>query len=82
MMFRCEPLRSSGYGHIADGFEAEQAVHRLLQGFDGPLAAVKSLPDSQEITDDRGSGLRMAHGIRGQPREPCGCRGIAFVSGG
>jgi len=50
----------------------------LLQDFDGPLAAVKSLPGSQKITDDRGSGLRMAHGIRGQSREPCGCRGIAL----
>ena len=27
-MCRCEPLRSSGYGHMADGFGAEQAVHR------------------------------------------------------
>ena len=30
-----------------------------------PLAVVKSLPGSQKITDNRGSGLRMAHGIRG-----------------
>ena len=28
VMCRCEPLRSSGYGHMADGFGAEQAVHR------------------------------------------------------
>ena len=27
MMCRCEPLRSSGYGHMADGIGAEQAVH-------------------------------------------------------
>jgi hypothetical protein len=28
MMCRCEPLRSSGYGHMADGIRPEQAVHR------------------------------------------------------
>jgi hypothetical protein len=28
MMCRREPLRSSGYGRMADGFGAEQAVHR------------------------------------------------------
>jgi len=28
MMCRCEPLRSSGYGHMADGIGAEPAVHR------------------------------------------------------
>jgi uncharacterized protein (DUF2249 family) len=28
MVCRCEPLRSSGYGHMADGIGAEQAVHR------------------------------------------------------
>jgi hypothetical protein len=28
VMCRCVPLRSSGYGHIADGFGVEQAVHR------------------------------------------------------
>jgi hypothetical protein len=28
MMCRCEPLRSSGYGHMTDGFGVEQAVHR------------------------------------------------------
>ena len=28
MMYRCEPLHSSGYGHMADGIGAEQAVHR------------------------------------------------------
>src|ERR1039457_4673779 len=28
MMCRCEPLHSSGYGHMADGFGREQAVHR------------------------------------------------------
>ena len=27
-MCRCEPLRSSGYGHMADGIGAEPAVHR------------------------------------------------------
>jgi hypothetical protein len=26
MMCRCEPLHSSGYGHMADGFGAEQPV--------------------------------------------------------
>src|SRR5450755_62694 len=28
MMRRCEPLHSSGYGHMADGTRPEQAVHR------------------------------------------------------
>jgi hypothetical protein len=28
MMCRCAPLHSSGYGHMADGFRPEQAVHR------------------------------------------------------
>jgi len=28
MMCRCEPLHSSGYGHMADGIRPEQAVHR------------------------------------------------------
>jgi hypothetical protein len=28
MMCRCEPLHSSGYGHMADGFGAGGAVHR------------------------------------------------------
>ena len=28
IMFRCEPLRSSGYGHMADGIGPEPAVHR------------------------------------------------------
>src|SRR5450631_2539107 len=28
VMCRCAPLRSSGYGHIADGIGAEPAVHR------------------------------------------------------
>src|ERR1022692_3187852 len=28
VMCRCEPLRSSGYGHMADGIRPQQAVHR------------------------------------------------------
>src|ERR1035438_150122 len=28
MVCRCEPLHSSGYGHMADGIGPEQAVHR------------------------------------------------------
>src|ERR1039458_9175657 len=28
VMCRCEPLRSSGYGHMADGIRPEPAVHR------------------------------------------------------
>src|SRR5450755_1125788 len=28
MMCRCEPLHSSGYGHMADGIGPEPAVHR------------------------------------------------------
>jgi len=65
-IWRTESGRSSG------------SPNRLLQDFDGPLAAVKSLPGSQKVTDDRGSGLRMAHGIRRQSREPSGCRGITL----
>jgi hypothetical protein len=79
MMCRCEPPRSSGYGHMGGRIRARASgsPHRLLQDFDGPLAAVKSLPGSQKVTDDRGSGLRMAHGIHGQSREPCGCPGVS-----
>jgi hypothetical protein len=47
----------------------------LLQDFDGPLAALKSPPGSQKITDDRGSGPRVAHETHGRSREPCGCWG-------
>jgi len=28
MVCRCEPLHSSGYGHMADGIRPDQAVHR------------------------------------------------------
>src|ERR1035438_3677603 len=28
MLCRCEPLHSSGYGHMADGIRPEPAVHR------------------------------------------------------
>ena len=40
MMCRCEPLRSRGYGHMADGIGggASGSPNRLLQGFDDPLA--------------------------------------------
>ena len=45
MMCRCEPLRSSGYGHMADGFGAEQAVHRTAcsADFHGSAVAVEEL---------------------------------------
>jgi hypothetical protein len=46
-MCRCEPLHSSGYGHMADGFRAEPAVHRTA-GF-LVLAAVIGM-DSQDLT--------------------------------
>jgi hypothetical protein len=47
MMCRCEPLRSSGYGHMADGIRPEQAVQRtacsaVLPRSQDPLMA--SLP--------------------------------------
>ena len=51
MMCRCEPLRSSGYGHMADGFRAEQAVHRTACSWvDGPPFSVKNPPDSRLTT--------------------------------
>ena len=34
MMCRCGALRNSGYGHMADGFGAEQAVHRTAWSAD------------------------------------------------
>jgi hypothetical protein len=42
MMCRCEPLHSSGYGHMADGIGPEPAVHRtagflVLAAVMGPL---------------------------------------------
>src|ERR1017187_7142763 len=46
MMCRCEPLHSSGYGHMADGIRPEPAVHRTAgsRDFDDPLSSVKSPP--------------------------------------
>ena len=45
MMCRCEPLRSSGYGHMADGIGAEQAVHRTAcsADFHGSAVVVEEL---------------------------------------
>jgi hypothetical protein len=42
MVCRCEPLRSSGYGHMADGIGPEQAVHRTAcSGFRWPPSSGK-----------------------------------------
>jgi hypothetical protein len=42
MVCRCEPLRSSGYGHMADGIGPEQAVHRTAcSGFRWPSSSGK-----------------------------------------
>jgi hypothetical protein len=61
-MCRCEPLRGSGYGHMADGFGAEQAVHRTagLADFHGQPSSVTGPPGPGEITGDRRFRPRMA----------------------
>src|ERR1035438_1151148 len=48
MMCRCEPLHSSGYGHMADGIRPEPAVHQtagssVRAGIQGSLAGSASL---------------------------------------
>jgi hypothetical protein len=80
MMCRCEPLCSSGYGHMADGIGAEPAVHRTAGSgvFDGPPSSVKCPSGFRRITGR--ARIQPAHG----PRDPraaaraCGCLGIAL----
>src|ERR1039458_10651975 len=68
MMCRCEPLRSSGYGHMADGVRGEQAVHRTAcSGFRWP--AVLGAEPAKRRGDhwlSACSGPCTAYQIRGQ----------------
>jgi hypothetical protein len=45
VMCRCEPLRSSGYGHMADGIRPEPGVHRTASSadFHGQPSSVREL---------------------------------------
>jgi hypothetical protein len=65
MMCRCELLRSSGCGHMADGFGAEQAVHGTagLADFCGQPSLVTSPPGHGKITADRRSCQPITHRI-------------------
>jgi hypothetical protein len=68
MMCRCEPLRSSGYGHMADGIGAEPAVHRTA-GFPGqgpsasPVAAGACRKAPTSARADWGCGIRLPQAL-------------------
>jgi len=49
MVCRCEPLHSSGYGHMADGIRPEPAVQRTacFLGCGDHPAAGDGLPDAR-----------------------------------
>ena len=85
MMCRCEPLCSSGYGHMADGFRGELAVHRtacfaVRPPVQGPLVVSLPVPEGS-----RGGLVRPAggHPYGDQHRRTCSqipatcCRGGA-----
>ena len=67
MMCRCEPLHSSGYGHMADGIWAGGAVHRTAcsSDLDGPPPP----PGPGRSPGEPAIWPRMARRIHGQSRE-------------
>jgi hypothetical protein len=72
MMCRCEPLRSSDYGHMADGIGSEQAVHRTA------CSRISTAPGGEEPARRRLS----TGGSRVWPTESSGSRENPADTGG
>jgi hypothetical protein len=73
MMCRCEALRSSGCGHMADGIGAEQAVYRTAcPGFRWPAIVGEEPPGSRQSTvkPARAPWRRLGAGSPGQELPP------------
>src|ERR1017187_3805312 len=70
MMCRCEPLHSSGYGHMADGIGPEQAVHRTACSWISVPAVLGEEPARlPEITGGSKVGPRMTRGSTGSHQD-------------
>jgi hypothetical protein len=84
---RCEPLRSNGYGHSGRNRSgAGGSPHRLLQDFDGPLAALRSLQPASSTAPDRHpmrwhASLARRHWGRRRGPGPGGAGGLTRLSG-